>query len=110
MQRIFRALLSPFVGDRHAYHPIVSPSGPEFWKLAARVGRPRFRLFRRPLSIARVDAELGQSAQWKALKQLLAPGDELWPFEFNQFSLCYRKGIVVMRDAEAVAGIVSALS
>jgi hypothetical protein len=100
----------PFGRARRACHPITSPSGPEFWKLAARVGLPKFRRFRRPLSVAQIDAEIGASEQWKALKQSLKPGDELWPFEFNRYSLSYRKGVVVMRGGEPVAGIVTALS
>lgn len=107
-----RPLLWPFVRRiRRPDHPIAVASESDFWKLAARVGLPKFRRFRRPLTVAEVDAEFGGwLAEWEAVKQSLQPVDELWPFEFNQHSLAYRKGIVVLRDGEAVAGILAAVS
>jgi hypothetical protein len=106
-----RALLWPFIRRlRHPYHPITVTSEQEFWKLAARVGLPRFRIFRRPLSVAQVEAEMGLLTGWQAVKQSLRTGDKIWPFEFNRYSSGYRKGIVVMRGGEAVTGILTTVS
>src|SRR5436305_905795 len=108
MWSFIRALLWPFLRFLlYPYHPITAPSGPEFWKLASRVGLPRFRRFRRPLTLAQAEAEVGLIPEWQAMKQSLQAGDEIWPFEFNQLSSAYRKGIIVLRVGEAVMGILT---
>jgi hypothetical protein len=51
-------------------HLIAVTSEQEFWKLAARAGLPRFRIFRRPLSVAQVEAEMGLLTGWHELRHV----------------------------------------
>jgi hypothetical protein len=53
------------------------------------------------------------NAQWEALKAATKPGDELWRFSSSAKSfrdLAGRSGIVLLRDGEAVAEIVTLMS
>jgi hypothetical protein len=54
-----------------------------------------------------------QSDQWEALKAAMKPGDELWTFcsSAKTFKdLAGRSGIVLLRDGDAVAEIITLMS
>jgi hypothetical protein len=86
----------------------------DFWQKAARKGLSRFPFFRRSLNVADLDRQfLGSllEPQWQCLKLQMTPGDKLWPFEFHvRPFLGLRRGIILMRGAEAVGGIVTEVS
>jgi hypothetical protein len=53
------------------------------------------------------------NAQWEALKAAMKPGDELWTFSSSVKSFADfagRRGVVLLRDGEAVAEIVTLMS
>jgi|GEM_PF-3330464 len=78
----------------------------EFWQAAAQSAQLRYRVFRRTLTIGQVDAEIPEYPPWVELKQAIKPTDLIWPFEFNQYTSAYRKGIVVIRGAVPHGGVV----
>jgi hypothetical protein len=54
-----------------------------------------------------------QNKQWEALKAKMKPGDELWTFASPGESwrnLAGRSGIVLLRDGEAVADIITLMN
>lgn len=86
----------------------------ELWERAAREGLPRFRFFRRPLSIEQLDSKMLGSrleAEWRALKTRLLPGDQIWPFEFHlRPYLGMRRGYLVLRQGYPLGGVVTEVS
>lgn len=82
----------------------------EFWRAAARSAGVRYRFFKWSLTIEQIDAEIALNPDWMELKKTLKPGDLIWPFEFNQNTLAYRKGFVVIRNRTPIGGIVTLVS
>src|SRR4051812_33784503 len=66
----------------------------EFWRVAALSAPFRYRFLRKSLTAEQVDAEFSHRhfPPWLELKQIVRPTDLIWPFEFNQNTLSYRKG------------------
>lgn len=80
-----------------------------FWELAARRELPRFRFFRRSITVEQMDrvfAGDGLEGEWLALKEKMQPCERKWPFEFNVRSyLGFPKGFLVLRNGRPIGGI-----
>jgi hypothetical protein len=85
-----------------------------FWELAVREGLPSWRFLRRPVPLEQLDREfIGTrlECEWLRLKELMRPGDQLWPFEFNvRPYLGLRRGYVLLRGGRPVGGVVTVVS
>lgn len=82
----------------------------EFWRGAARSSAWRYRFLKWSQAMEQVDLEIGHMPDWIELKKVLQPGDLIWPFEFNQRTLAYRKGFVAIRKGKPFGGVVTILS
>jgi hypothetical protein len=80
------------------------------WSQAARHAPLLYRLFRRSVAVADLDARLNDFREWQQLKTQLLPDDLIWPFTFNQGTLAMRQGFVVIRSGKPVAGLVTIVS
>ena len=83
-----------------------------FWDSIVAGGLPRFRFLRRSTPVARVDAELQQSCEWRQLREQLRPGDCIWPFRYprSKWLWGWHSGYVVLRDGRFVGGVVKEVS
>jgi hypothetical protein len=82
----------------------------EFWQVAAQNAPLRFRLLRRSLTVEQIEPEVAGITEWAELKKTLQNGDLIWPFEFNQRTLAYRKGFVVVRGGKPIGGVITVSS
>lgn len=80
------------------------------WQEAVRHAPPSYRWFGRSLRIDDVEQELRHCPAWQQMKERIQPGDKIWPFVINPWTMAMRVGYVVVRHGKPVAGVVTALS
>lgn len=77
------------------------------WREAARHVPFSYRWLGRSISVAEVDSKHPGLAAWDDLKSSILPGDRICPFEINPRTLAMRRGLVVIREGQAIGGIVT---
>jgi len=82
----------------------------EFWQIASKHIPFSYRLFRRSLSVAKIDEKLSNWNEWIELKSRLEIGDRICPFEINPKTMAMRRGYVVMRGNKPIGGVVVGVS
>jgi len=87
----------------------------KLWEQAVRRGLPWFRFLRRPLTPEAVEKAENLAGgrlepAWLALKARIQAGDEMWPFEFDRYTLGMRRGYVVLRRGKPIGGLVIEVS
>ncbi len=95
------------------WNSFISPEEKAEFLNQAMKGLPRFRFFRRSVSIAQMDAIFLNpwgSEEWLRVKALLKPGDRIWPFIINQRTLAMRKGYLVVRRGKPIEVLTTAVS
>lgn len=82
-----------------------------FWKWVVRNGLPRFRWLRRPFRPEQLDDRFRGTrleTHWLQLKERLLPGDKIWQFTLaSNHRWGFRQGFVVLRNGEAIGGVVT---
>jgi len=110
-QKLGLRWLYNLLGSRYGLWYVKLIGGEEqLWREAMRHAPLSYRLFGRTLSVIEIDKELGGSAPWHELKAKMRPGDKVWPFLINPWTLAMRAGYVVVRRRRPVSGVVVVLS
>ena len=82
----------------------------QLWSEAMRHVPISFRWFGRTLTVAEIDAELGEMPDWLNARREYQAGDKIWPFTINPGTLAMRCGYVIVRRGRFVAGVVTLVS
>ena len=80
------------------------------WAAAVRRAPVAFRWFGRSLTVADLDAGLGDFGQWRKARRRYRDGDRVWPFVINPGAMAMRAGFVIVRGRRPVTGVVTLCS
>lgn len=83
---------------------------PSFWRIAMRHAPISFRWFGRSINFDDISAVYSRWDEWQMAAKQWQPGDRIWPFKFNEFTMAFRAGYVIVRNGEPVTGVVVLLS
>ncbi|ADB15113.1 hypothetical protein Psta_0423 [Pirellula staleyi DSM 6068] len=99
-----------FLVRRGTWYVTLRGDEQQLWWEALRHAPPSFRWFGRSLGTEDVDQELPDSPEWHRIRDTIQPGDMIWPFLINPWTLAMRAGYVIVRHGKPVHCIVTVLS
>ena len=70
----------------------------------------KYRILRQTVSVSDIDCEYGQNEGWKRIRDEIEPGDLIWPFLINPWTMAMRTGFLVVRRRRPVNLFVTAMS
>jgi len=80
---------------------------------ATRHAPPSYQWFGQSLKHDIVGRELSTGClrqEWSEVKNTLEPGDKIWPFVINPWTMSMRAGVVTVRRRKGIAAIVSSVN
>ena len=88
----------------------------QLWREAMRHAPLSYRWFGRSLTVVEIDEDRAIDGlprdwpAWRTVKEQLQPGDKIWPFVVNPWTMAMRAGYVVVRRGKPITGVVTVVS
>lgn len=98
--------LNRFLVRRGIWYVKFTGDEQQLWREAMRHAPPSFRWFGRSLTAEDLDQEL-HDPEWQRVRDTIQPGDKIWPFLINPWTLAMRAGYVIVRRGKPVNSMVT---